>query len=240
MAGDIRQAIDIASLERYLDKFVPYMQTPVQVKQFGYGQSNPTYLLTSIKNGNKAVMRKQPPGRLLSKTAHRVDREYRIIHALKDTNVPVPKAFGLCEDELVIGTPFYIMEYLDGRIFEDPAMPDVNPEERREMWQAAVTTLARFHRVAPASVGLETFGKPKGFYNRQLMTFKTVSEAQARTADVETQVSTGDIPHFREMSAFFGDPATQPADRGTFVHGDYKIDNVVFHKTEPRVIGILE
>lgn len=185
-------------------------------------------------------MRKKPPGKLLSKTAHKVDREYRIIHALEKTDVPVPKAYCLCEDDSVVGTPFYIMEFLDGRIFEDPTMPDVSPEDRRKMWHSAVTTLAKFHRVPPASVNLASFGKPNGFYNRQLATFKTISEAQAKAVDIETKEATGKIPHFDEMSAFFADAKTQPKDRSTFVHGDYKIDNVVFHKTEPRVIGILE
>lgn len=103
-----------------------------------------------------------------------------------------------------------------------------------------MTTLAKFHRVSPSSVGLSSFGKPNGFYNRQLNTFKTIQEAQASAVDVESKEPVGDIPHYQDMVAFFGDPNTQPKDRSGFVHGDYKIDNVVFHKTEPRVIGILE
>ena len=186
------------------------------------------------------MLRKKPPGQLLSKTAHKVDREYRIIHALESTDVPVPKTYCLCEDDSVIGTPFYIMDFLDGRIIEDPVIPDVSPEDRRKMWHSAVVTLAKFHRVAPASVNLASFGRPSGFYNRQIATFKTISEAQAKAVDKDTRIPVGDIPHFGEMSNFFSDPKTQPKDRGGFVHGDYKIDNVVFHKTEPRVIGILE
>ncbi|KAF2270675.1 APH-domain-containing protein [Lojkania enalia] len=239
MAGAVRQLIDVASLERYIASNVPEIAVPIDVKQFGYGQSNPTYQLTD-KNGNKFVMRKKPPGRLLSKTAHKVDREYRIIHALEQTDVPVPKALCLCQDEKVIGTDFYIMEFLDGRIFEDPAIPGVTPEERTEMWRSAVTTLAKFHRVNPKSVGLETFGKPSGFYNRQIATFNTISKAQAAAVDKDTKIPVGKIPHQDEMVAFFSDPKTQPKDRSTFVHGDYKIDNVVFHKTEPWVIGILD
>lgn len=185
-------------------------------------------------------MRKKPPGKLLSKTAHQVDREYRILHALEKTDVPVPKTYCLCEDESVVGTAFYIMSFLDGRIFEDPALPDVSPEHRREMWYSAVTTLAKFHRVSPASVGLEKFGRHGGFYNRQLKTFATISESQAQAKDKDTGEPVGKIPHYDEMVDFFKDGATQPADRSTFVHGDYKIDNVVFHKTEPRVIGILD
>ncbi|OQN97688.1 hypothetical protein B0A48_16008 [Cryoendolithus antarcticus] len=239
MAGPIRQPIDIPSLEHYINQTVPEIKTPLEVKQFGYGQSNPTYLLTS-SNGAKYVMRKKPPGTLLSKTAHKVDREYRIIHALETTDVPIPKTYCLCEDDSVIGTAFYIMSFLDGRIFEDPALPGVSTQDRREMWKSAVTTLAKFHRVVPKSVGLESFGKPSGFYNRQIATFATISQAQAQAKDKESGEPVGDIPHFGEMTKFFQQHRTQPKDRSTFVHGDYKIDNVVFHKTEPRVIGILD
>lgn len=187
-------------------------------------------------------MRKQPPGRLLSRTAHRVDREYRIIHALCDTDVPVPEAICLCQDSEVIDTPFYIMEFLKGRIFEDPAMPDSNisKEERREMWKSAVQTLGKFHRVKPSSVGLGDFGREGDFYNRQLKTFKKLQEDQAQAVDADTKEPVGQIPHYQEMVQFFQDPKTQPEDRSTFVHGDYKIDNLIFHPTEPRVIGIID
>ncbi|KAL5364745.1 kinase-like domain-containing protein [Aspergillus floccosus] len=239
MAGAVRQPIDIPALERYISQHVPEIQTPIDVKQFGFGQSNPTYQLTGA-NGQKYVMRKKPPGKLLSKTAHKVEREYKIIHALEKTDVPVPKAYCLCEDSSVIGTPFYIMEFLDGRIFTDPAMPEVGPEERTALWKDAVRTLAKFHRVVPRDVGLESFGKPSGFYDRQIATFKTISQAQAQAVDVESKEPVGDLPHFADMVRFFSNKATQPRDRGTLVHGDYKIDNMVFHKTEPRVIGILD
>lgn len=218
---------------------MPEIAVPLDVKQFGYGQSNPTYQLTD-KNGKKFVMRKKPPGQLLSKTAHKVDREYRIIHALEKTDVPVPRALCLCQDESIIGTDFYIMDFLDGRIFEDPAIPGVTPEERTKMWHSAITTLAKFHHVVPKDVGLESYGKSSGFYNRQIATFNTISQSQASAKDKETGEPVGKIPHQDDMVAFFSDAKTQPKDRATFVHGDYKIDNVVFHKTEPRVIGILD
>ena len=132
MAGPVRQPIDIASLTRFIERSVPHIRPPISVKQFGYGQSNPTYQITS-QEGERYVLRKKPPGRLLSKTAHQVDREYRIIHALDKTDVPVPKAYFLCEDTAVIGTAFYLMEFLDGRIFEDASFPGVNAQERNEM-----------------------------------------------------------------------------------------------------------
>ncbi|KAJ5824645.1 Aminoglycoside phosphotransferase [Penicillium robsamsonii] len=239
MAGEVRQPIDIPSLERYIDQNVPEVQTPLDVKQFGFGQSNPTYLLTAT-DGKQVVLRKKPPGKLLSKTAHKVEREYKIIQALGDTDVPVPKAYCLCEDDSVIGTAFYIMEFLDGRHFTDPVMPGVGGEERRELWKNAVQTLAKFHNVVPKSVGLENFGKPTGFFDRQIATFKTISKAQAAVVDADTKEPVGELPYFNDMVTFFAQKSTQPLDRGTLVHGDYKIDNLIFHKTEPRVIGILD
>lgn len=186
------------------------------------------------------MLRKKPPGRLVSQTAHKVEREYRIIAALAETDVPVPRAYCLCEDESVIGTPFYIMEFLDGRIFEDPVIPSVLPEHRRAIWADAVRTLAKLHRIDPRSVGLENFGKPTGFYSRQVATWRSICKAQATVEDVETREPVGPLPHFDELMEFFADESQQPADRGTLIHGDFKIDNLVFHKTEPRVIGILE
>ncbi|KAF7528025.1 hypothetical protein G7054_g10305 [Neopestalotiopsis clavispora] len=241
MAGRVRHPIDVKSLERYVQKHVPEIETPLDVKQFGFGQSNPTYQLTS-PSGTRYVLRKKPPGKLLSKAAHKVEREHRIIAALGGgaTDVPVPRAFCLCEDPAVIGTPFYIMSFLDGRIIEDPAMPDVSPAERSALWRAAVETLARLHRVDQQAVGLASYGRPNGFYDRQLATWKTICGAQASAVDADTGKPVGQLPHFDEFMTFFSDASQQPVDRSSLIHGDYKIDNIVFHKTEPRVIGILD
>ncbi|GAP85156.2 putative aminoglycoside phosphotransferase [Rosellinia necatrix] len=239
MAGRVRQPIDVQALEQYLGQHVPEIKAPLDVKQFGFGQSNPTYQLTATDK-KRYVMRKKPPGKLLSKAAHKVEREYRIIAALGPTDVPVPKAYCLCEDASVIGTPFYLMEFLDGRIFEDPALPEIPAEGRAGLWRAAVQTLARFHRVDVRGVGLETFGKSDGFYDRQLATWKAICTAQSKAVDVDTQEPVGQIPHFDEMLAFFADKKLQPRHRATLVHGDYKLDNMVFHKAEERVIGILD
>ncbi|CAP67992.1 uncharacterized protein PODANS_1_18610 [Podospora anserina S mat+] len=239
MAGRVRHPIDIRSLERWLNKTVPEIETPLEVHQFGFGQSNPTYQLTT-PSGDRYVLRKKPPGKLVSKTAHKVEREYRIIAALSTTDVPVPRAYCLCEDDSVIGTPFYIMEFLDGRIFEDPVIPNVLPDHRRAIWADAVRTLAKLHRIDPKSVGLESFGRHDGFYNRQIATWKQICGAQAAVEDVDTKEQVGQLPFFEELMAFFSDGKAQPADKGTLIHGDFKIDNLVFHKTEPRVIGILD
>jgi len=241
MAGPIRQPFDIKSLESWISTSVPVIQTSISVNQFGFGQSNPTYLLTSSSSPPvKYVLRKKPPGELVSKTAHKVEREYRILRALQDTPVPVPKVYCLCEDESVIGTPFYIMEYLDGRIFTEPHIPGVSGEERRQMWHDAVRTLATLHSLVPKKIGLESYGKPIGFYNRQINTFKALSAAQSKVKDVETGKEVGPVPHMNELVEFFSDERYQPTDRGVPIHGDFKIDNLVFHKTEPRVIGILD
>jgi len=236
MAGPIRQPIDIAALERYLDKNTE-IKTPLIVQQFGYGQSNPTYLLTAADK-SKYVLRKKPPGTLLNPTAHAVEREYRVLHALSTTSVPAPKTFALCTDASIIGSAFYIMEFVSGRIFENPAIPNVTPSDRRKMWISALETLAQLHRTDYKSVGLENYGKPAGFYSRQLKTLSTISAAQAATVDVKTNQEVGDIPGFKELTGYFA--KTQPADRTTIIHGDYKIDNLIFHPTEPYVIGILD
>lgn len=207
--------------------------------QFGFGQSNPTYLLTS-HNSLKFVLRKKPPGTLVSKTAHKVEREHRILSALQNTDVPVPRVFCLCEDSNVIGSPFYIMEFLDGRIFTEPDFAGVSKEERSEMWHDAIRTLAKLHRLDPKRIGLESYGKPSGFYDRQIKTFTALGEAQSKVKDVETGREVGEVPGMQDLVSFFADKKAQPKDRGTVIHGDYKIDNLVYHKTEPRVIGILE
>ncbi|KAI1866081.1 uncharacterized protein JN550_007770 [Neoarthrinium moseri] len=242
MAGRVRHPIDVKALERYIEQHAPEIKTPLDVKQFGFGQSNPTYQLTAADK-QRYVLRKKPPGKLLSKAAHKVEREHRIIAALGPTDVPVPRAHGLCEDAAVVGTPFYIMEFLDGRILEDPAMPEAaSPQERTELWRQAVVTLARFHAVdyrSPA-VGLDSFGKSGGFYDRQLATWRQICDAQARAVDADTGRPVGPLPHFDELLAFFADRSRQPRDRASLIHGDYKIDNIVFHKSQPRVIGILD
>ncbi|KAG9242968.1 putative acyl-CoA dehydrogenase family member 10 [Calycina marina] len=239
MAGIVRQPIDLEALMRYISGNIPEIKTPIDLKQFGFGQSNPTYQITA-SDGRKFVMRKKPPGKLVSKTAHQVEREYKVIHALEHTDVSVPKAYCLCEDVSIIGTAFYIMSFLDGRIIEDAALPGVSPEDRTEMWHDAIRTLAKLHRIVPKDVGLENYGRLSGFYDRQVKTWTTICKAQAEQVDIDTKESVGEIPHMEDILDFFKDKKSQPEDRGTPIHGDYKIDNLVFHKTEPRVIGILD
>ncbi|KAL8303509.1 hypothetical protein RB597_005021 [Gaeumannomyces tritici] len=256
MAGPVRHPIDVAALEAYVRSDVPAVSPPLEVRQFGFGQSNPTYQLTDAR-GARWVLRKKPPGRLVSKTAHQVEREHRVISALSSSSpsssssssgggggvrVPVPRPVCLCEDPSVVGTPFYIMEFLDGRIFEDPAMPEVGARERAALWADAVRTLARLHSVDVDAVGLGDgkFGRKGRFFERQVRTWKGVCDAQAAARDVDSGEPVGQLPRYEELVGFFEDEALRPRDRVTLVHGDYKIDNLVFHKTEPRVIGILD
>ncbi|KAH7121045.1 kinase-like domain-containing protein [Dendryphion nanum] len=241
MAGPVRQPIDLTSLTNYLQTHVPEIQTPISIQQFGFGQSNPTYLLTTPPPTSQSfVLRKKPPGTLVSKSAHKVEREYRILSALQNTDVPVPRVYGLCEDASILGSPFYIMEFLDGRIFTEPHFPGVTSTERTEMWHDAIRTLAKLHRVVPREVGLEGYGKSSGFYDRQIATFRGLAEAQSKVRDVESGEVVGQVPRMEELVGFFGSREGRPLDRGVPIHGDYKIDNLVFHKTEPRVVGILD
>jgi aminoglycoside phosphotransferase (APT) family kinase protein len=152
------------------------------------------------------------------------------LYALQNTDVPVPKVYGLCEDEKVVGSAFYIMEFLDGRIFTSPDIPGVSKAHRREMWHDAVRTLGKLHRLDPKEIGLD----------RQVKTFTALGEAQSKVKDIETGEAVGEVPRMKELVQFFSSNEAKPKDRGVPIHGDYKIDNLVYHKTEPRVIGILE
>ncbi|ORY69031.1 kinase-like domain-containing protein [Pseudomassariella vexata] len=239
MAGIVRQPIDTSALSEYIKENVALIKLPFSLKQFSHGQSNPTYEITS-STGDKFVLRKKPPGNLVSKTAHRIEREYEVIKALEQTNVPVPKTYCFCEDPAVIGSAFYIMEFLDGRIFEEPWLPGLDPEKRTNIWKEAVATLGKLHSVDLSKIGLDGWRKPTSFYSRQIASLGRISIAQARTTSESTGQEVGPLPHYEELLSFFSDVKTQPVDRRTLVHGDFKLDNLVFHKTKPEVIGILD
>ena len=215
------------------------------------------------------MLRKKPAGQLLSKTAHQVEREYAMLKALHGYNtrpstrpearVPIPIPIALCEDTDVIGTPFYIMEFLDGRIFTDVRMPEISGKDRREWcvyswlkitcpyfttshsWHAAVEALARLSVIDPASIGLSNFGPSTPYFPRQIKSLSRVSLAQAEAVDVESGKKTSKIPRFDEMMAWYNSHLPDESKTGLrIVHGDYKLDNMVFHPTENRVIGILD
>ncbi|KAG5812618.1 hypothetical protein H9Q74_003579 [Fusarium xylarioides] len=239
MAGEVRQPIDIVRLSAYIEQTVDQISLPISLKQFGHGQSNPTYQVTSA-TGLKFVLRKKPPRKLLSKSAHAIEREYEIIKALGATDIPVPKLYCLCEDVSIIGTPFYIMEFLDGRIFEEPWLPSLSPEERTMVWNEAVHTLAKLRSVDLTDIGLHSWKRPTSFYMRQIKALSKTSEAQASTASQPGAQNVGKLPYYDQILSFFTDRKTHPPDVRRLVHRDFKLDNLVFHKTEPIVIGILD
>jgi aminoglycoside phosphotransferase (APT) family kinase protein len=211
---------DEAALAKYLG------ESKLEVQQFAGGQSNPTFLVTS--GDRRRVLRKKPPGKLLP-SAHLIEREYRIIRALENTAVPVPKAELLCEDASIIGTPFYVMEYVEGRIIADPALPGVSSEERRALYDAMNQTLAALHSVDWRSVGLEGFGKTEGYVRRQIERWSQQYEA-SKTGVVEAmdRLMPWLLEHVPEK------------DETTIAHGDYRPGNLLFHPTEPRVLAVLD
>jgi aminoglycoside phosphotransferase (APT) family kinase protein len=172
-------------------------------------------------------MRKKPPGKFVSKTAHKVEREYQILAALQSTDVPVPKVHGLCEDDGVIGSLFYIMKFLDEPILTEPHLEGVRAVDRRKMWHDAVRALAKLHRLDPKGIGLESCEKSSGSYDGQIETFTALSQAQSRTKDTQGGHEVVDVPRMKVLVQSFGDRKQQPKDRVVPIHGNYKIDNSV-------------
>lgn len=220
---------DLARLEEYLRVHVPEYQGPLCVRQFKGGQSNPTYLL--ITPGRHYVLRRKPPGQLLA-SAHAVDREYRVVSALgTQTQVPVARTYALCMDDSVIGTSFYVMEHVEGRIFWDPAFPEVPRELRRQYFSSTNAAIASLHRVDPAAVGLADFGKASGYLARQIARWSKQyreDEAAGRVAAMDRLIEW--LP--QHLPARKQSPA--------IVHGDFRVDNLVFHPSEPRLLAILD
>jgi aminoglycoside phosphotransferase (APT) family kinase protein len=199
---------------------------PLEVRQFKGGQSNPTYQL--ITPSQKYVLRRKPPGKLLP-SAHAVDREYRVIAALYPTGFPVARPFGLCQDDSVIGTWFYVMDMVEGRILWDGALPDLAPEERRAIYLAKIKTLAQLHKTDVEKVGLADFGKPGNYFARQIDRWTKQYQAS------ETQT----IAAMNKLIDWL--PQTVPSDDHTsIVHGDYRLDNMILHPSEPRVQAVLD
>jgi aminoglycoside phosphotransferase (APT) family kinase protein len=217
---------DERALERYLERHVEGFTGPLTVRQFRGGQSNPTYHLTG--GGREYVLRRKPPGKLLP-SAHAVDREYRAMTALQATGVPVPRTYALCEDPAVIGTIFYVMSYVHGRIFRDPSAPGVTPAERARLFDDMNDVLARLHRVDRHAVGLDAFGKPGNYFTRQIHRWSE----QYRASETEK------IDAMEQLMQWL--PAHIPeGDETTIVHGDYRLGNMVVHPTEPRIAAVLD
>ncbi len=227
MAVQDRHRFDTAALERYMAAQVEGFTAPLTVEQFRGGQSNPTYKLID-GGGRQYVLRRKPPGKLLP-SAHAVDREFRVIAALNRTDVPTPRAYALCEDDSVVGTAFYIMEFCDGRVLWDPLLPDVPQAMRARIYEAKVDTLARLHKADWQALGLADFGRPGSYVARQVSRWGKQYKAS------ETEA----IPAMDKLLDWL--PANAPpADDTTIVHGDYRLDNMIFHKSEPRVLAVID
>src|SRR3954468_12364219 len=217
---------DEASLARWMTANVAGYEGPLEVRQFKGGQSNPTYQL--ITPGKKYVLRRKPPGKLLP-SAHAVDREYKVITALGTTGFPVAKTYGLCVDDGVIGTWFYIMDMVEGRILWDQSLPQYTPAERRPIYMDKIRVLAELHNTDYARIGLEDFGRPGNYMGRQVERWTKQYKAS----------ETVHIPEMEKLIEWL--PKTLPVqERTSIVHGDYRLDNMIFHPTEPRVIAVLD
>jgi len=222
------RTLDTANLQGYLERNVPGFSGELAVEKFSGGQSNPTFRLSA--GGKHYALRRKPEGELLP-SAHAVDREYRVIKALKNTDVPVATAYCLCEDDAVIGSMFYVMDCLEGRIFWDPTLPEVPDRAgRRAVYEEMNRVLAALHGVDIEAVGLGDFGKPGNYFERQIG--RWTKQYRASETNLE--------PAMETLIEWL--PANIPEDDGTvsLVHGDYRLDNLMFHPTEPRIVGVLD
>ena len=222
----VEHQIEPGPLEDYLREHVEDYAGPLTIKQFKGGQSNPTYLLEAASG--KYVMRRKPPGKLL-KSAHAVDREFRVISALYAAGFPVPKPHALCEDESVVGTVFFIMDFVEGRIFWELDLPGCDPNEREAIYDNVNQTIADLHNFDHETIGLSDYGKPGNYFARQISRWSK----QYKASEIDP------ITEMDRLIAWL--PENIPDDESTsIVHGDYRLDNMIVHPTEPRVIAVLD
>ena len=225
---EVREAhrFDEQQLLDYLGSQIEEFRGPLSVSQFKGGQSNPTYKLTAASG--QYVLRRKPPGKLL-KSAHAVDREFRAISALYAAGFPVPRPLLLCEDDAVIGTTFFVMEFVEGRIFWDLDLPGLEVNERAAIYDNVNETIARLHNIDYAAIGLEDYGKPGNYFSRQISRWS----GQYRASE------TGVVRAMDALIEWL--PENIPEDESaSIVHGDYRLDNMIVHPTEPRVIAVLD
>jgi aminoglycoside phosphotransferase (APT) family kinase protein len=219
--------LDLQSLGAYLEARIGGFKGLRNATKFAGGQSNPTFRLSA--DSGQYVLRKQPPGVLL-KSAHAVDREYRVIRALADSDVPVARAYHLCEDPEIVGSMFYVMSFEDGRIFWNPALPEVNRDERGRLYDEMNRVLASLHDVNIDAVGLADYGRPGSYFERQVGRWSK----QYRASETET------IEAMDRLIEWL--PANMPDDDGqvSVIHGDYRMDNIIFHPNSPDALALLD
>jgi len=219
--------LDLDVVAKYMSGRIDGFTGTLSAEKTPTGQSNPTFILTS--STGKFVLRRKPPGVLL-KSAHAIDREFRVMSALEDTDVPVPKMYFICEDEDVLGSMFYVMEYIDGRNFVDPRIPDVTAEARRGMYDAMNAGLAALHSVDIKAVGLSNFGKPGNYFARQISRWS--SQYRASETDV--------IPQMDQLIDWLSENIPEDEEKVSLVHGDWRIDNLLFACEGPDLVAILD
>jgi aminoglycoside phosphotransferase (APT) family kinase protein len=221
-----RHRIDAGRLQDFLKDKVEGFRGPLEIEQFKGGQSNPTYRITAA--GKRYALRRKPPGKLLP-SAHAVDREFKVIKALHSVGFPVAKPYVLCEDDAVIGTAFYLMDCIDGRVLWDQSLPAMAKSERRAIWEELNRVIALLHSVDYRAVGLADFGKAGSYIERQV----------GRWSKQYVASQTVKIEAMDNMISWL--PKNIPStDETTIVHGDYRLDNTVFHPTEPRLLAVLD
>jgi aminoglycoside phosphotransferase (APT) family kinase protein len=219
--------LDLAVLGPYLEAHIGGFSGLKGAEKFSGGQSNPTFLLTA--DSGRYVLRRQPPGELL-KSAHAVDREYRVMTALRDSDVPVPRTYHLCEDRDVIGSMFFVMSYVAGRLFWDPALPELDNTQRSGIFDEMSRALAALHKIDFKAAGLSDYGYPGNYFERQVSRWSK----QYLASEIEH------IGAMHELMAWL--PANMPADDGqvSLIHGDYRLDNMMFHRDKERIIALLD
>jgi len=261
----VRQKVDVEALSKWMSsqksisailssRDLPLFRESnhLTVRQFGFGQSNPTYLLTVASNASdsngykkiKLVLRKKPD-KVAHSSAHALHREFRVLKSIEqynaslskgsgnnDKSIPVPQPIAYCTKKEILGAEFYIMEYIQGRIFVDPSLPGMNPSERVSAYTDAVRILANIHTMPFEKYGLETFGRRGNYISRQISRLSSVADLQAKTI--------GPIEGFDDIKTKLEHAAGECPDCVSLIHGDFKMDNLIFHPTEPRVIGVLD
>ena len=218
--------LSTAALAPWLEARIPGLGGPISILKFAGGQSNPTYRLAT--GAGDYVLRRKPFGKLLP-SAHAIEREYRLIAALHPAGMPVPQAFALCEDATVIGAPFYVMELVEGRSFWDGALPGAAPAERRAIYESMIDTLAALHSVDPASVGLGDFGRPDNYFARQVDRWSR----QYRASQTDALDDMGRLMDWLPRTV-------PPQTRTGIIHGDYRLDNLIYAPDRPQVEAILD